>query len=73
MLAIHCYTQTTTAKEGATIAGFYLTDFPIVKPDGRFHVAKLFQVDIDLNSNKRIVRASLDEEELTASEAMTRL
>jgi hypothetical protein len=57
ILTIYYNTQTITAKEGATIAGFYLADFPIVKPDGRFHVAKLFQVDIDLNS-KRMVRAS---------------
>jgi hypothetical protein len=68
-LAIYCCTQTTTDK-GATVAEFRLTDFPIVNTNGRVHVAKLFQVDIDLNS-KRMVRASLDEEELTASEAMT--
>ena len=49
--------------------GFFFADFPYVDNDCRFKVANLFAVDIDLDT-KRFVKAKLDDEILTAKEAV---
>ena len=49
--------------------GFFFADFPYVDNDCRFQIANLFAVDIDLDT-KRFVKAKLDDELLTAKEAV---
>jgi hypothetical protein len=66
MIAIHYYAH----SPDTNIAGFFFLDFPIVKADRTFHVADLFVIEIDLNT-KKMVKARLDNEDLTASQALT--
>jgi len=65
-MAIHYYAIT---KDG-NIAGFFFANFPWVDENSKMRIADLFAVDIDLNT-KKMVKAKLDDEALTASEAMT--
>jgi hypothetical protein len=66
MQAIHYYAH----SPNTNIAGFLFPDFPIVKADGTWHVADLFVIEIDLNT-QQMVKARLDNEDLTASQALT--
>ena len=50
-------------------AGFFFADFPYVDNNCRFKIANLFAVDVDLDT-KRFVKAKLDDEILTAKEAV---
>jgi len=68
--AIHYYAKKQDGDQN--IAAFFFADFPFVDNDCKFQIANLFAVDIDLNT-KRFVRARLDDEELTANEAVTLL
>jgi len=68
--AIHYYAKKQVGDR--IIAGFFFADFPYVDNDCNFRVADLFAVDIDLKT-KRFVKAKLDDEELTAKEAVTLL
>lgn len=54
------------------IAGFFFADFPYVDNNCQFQIANLFAVDIDLDT-KRFKKAKLDDEILTAKEAVTLL
>jgi len=65
-MAIHYYAIT---KDG-NIAGFFFANFPWVDENSKMRVADLFAIDIDLRT-KKMVKAKLDDESLTASQAMT--
>ena len=54
------------------VARFFFADFPYVDNNCNFQVARLFAVDVDLDT-KRFKRAKLDNEVLTAKEAVTLL
>merc|ERR1719361_2648286 len=54
---------------GSEVASFVWTDFPMLDMSGSFCTAKVFTVDVDLQS-KHMVSAALDGRTLTASEAM---
>ena len=68
--AIHYYAKKKVGDQ--IIAGFFFADFPYVDNNCKFRVADLFAVDIDLKT-KRFIKAKLDDEELTAKEAVTLL
>ncbi|GFH47167.1 hypothetical protein CTEN210_03642 [Chaetoceros tenuissimus] len=65
-ISIH-YQGKKTDENGDLIATFAFPDFPMVMKDGSFHVADLFQVNVDLNK-KKMVSSFLDDKELNASE-----
>ena len=52
------------------VAGFYFPSCPVVQPDGSFCVKDLLAIEIDLEE-KKLVKARLDDKELTASQALT--
>ena len=67
-LPIHYYAKT---RDG-NIAGFFFSNFPIVNSKGEYEVKDLLAVDIDLKT-KTMVKAKLDDDDLTASETITLL
>ena len=69
---IHYYGRTYDDELAGNTASFLFADFPYVDKDCEFRVAKLFTVDVDLDT-KRFKGARPDDEELTAKEAVTLL
>lgn len=63
---IHYYGRTKTTPE---IAGFFFADFPYIDQTGKYVVADLFAVDIDL-STKKMVKAKLDDRKLNPSQTL---
>mmetsp|Transcript_4419 Transcript_4419/g.5110 ORF Transcript_4419/g.5110 Transcript_4419/m.5110 type:complete len:503 (-) Transcript_4419:100-1608(-) len=66
---IHYYAKTKKNSKLGNIAGFFFADFPYIDQDSKYQVAKLFAVDIDLNT-KKFVKAKFDDIHLTASETL---
>jgi len=56
-------------KDGKEVATFMWPDFPMVDANGKFKTAKMFRVDIDLES-KCLEKAELDDEPLAARDAL---
>eukprot|EP00558_Chaetoceros_sp_UNC1202_P003828 CAMPEP_0197238454 /NCGR_PEP_ID=MMETSP1429-20130617/4929_1 /TAXON_ID=49237 /ORGANISM="Chaetoceros sp., Strain UNC1202" /LENGTH=551 /DNA_ID=CAMNT_0042697609 /DNA_START=33 /DNA_END=1689 /DNA_ORIENTATION=+ len=69
---IHYYARTDKDSKLGNIAGFFFADFPYVDMDGKFHLADLLAVDIDLDT-KRMVKCKMDDEALTPQEAVNLL
>ena len=65
---INYFAKTKSDSELGNIAGFFFTNFPYVDNDLNFQIADLFAVDINLDT-KRLVKAKLDNTDLTASQA----
>jgi len=65
--AIHYHAR--SKETGKNIAGFFFVDFPWVDSNCDYQVADLFAVEIDLDA-KRFVKATLDNDSLTAKEAV---
>ena len=66
---IHYYARTEPGSVHGDIAGFFFTDFPYLDNDCVFRTAKLFAVDIDLET-KKMVKATLDDEHLSPKQAL---
>lgn len=56
-------------KGSTKIAGLFFADFPYIDNDCKYQVADLFVVDIDL-STKKMVKARLDDKDITPSKAL---
>ena len=56
-------------RDNKNIAGFFFPDFPYVDNNGKYQVADLFAVDIDL-ATRKFVKAKMDGINLTASETL---
>ena len=69
---IHYYSRTKKNSELGNVAGFFFADFPYVDMDGKFHLAHLLAIDIDLDT-KRMVKCKMDDENLTPQEAVNLL
>ena len=68
-LVINYYAKTTQGSELGNIAGFFFPDFPYVDNDCNYRVAKLFAVNIDLDT-KKFVKARMDNVDITASQSL---
>ena len=66
---IHYYAKTKNASKLGNVAAFFFADFPYIDKNCVKQVAKLFAVDIDLDT-KKFVKAKFDDLHLTASETL---